>query len=91
MPNSAAARMFAPQWGHGPEAVETPSTSPGFAPRSSRRNGATALRPWRHAWLGRGERGCSAPQWGHGPEAVETNDGGKMNKSFESAAMGPRP
>ena len=38
-----------PQWGHGPEAVETGALT-GPPPLAQCRNGATALRPWRHSF-----------------------------------------
>ena len=61
-----------PQWGHGPEAVETRLTHEGVRQADARRNGATALRPWRLGRHGQHHAQRVPPQWGHGPEAVET-------------------
>ena len=42
-----AAQAIKPQWGHGLEAVERGRSCPTRTRTSTRRNGATALRPWK--------------------------------------------
>ena len=41
-------RFTVPQWSHGREAVETRFPEPESREVHSSRNGATAVRPWRH-------------------------------------------
>ena len=79
-----------PQWGHGPEAVET---AWGVDVDSGEGRPQWGHGPEAVETLALPAQPVARlkPQWGHGPEAVETPRGHRVLDTVELAAMGPRP
>ncbi len=77
------------QWGHGAEAVETPSTAQPIPMVSTLQwgHGAEAVETYGSPFE---SYITNSLQWGHGAEAVETYGGFGIRRLGERASMGPR-